>query len=79
VLLNQDHDVWLSPREAALLVGMSRDHLARLRCEGGGPPFAKPSARVVRYRRSDVDAWLADHMRQSTFDDRKPEQMGGAA
>jgi predicted DNA-binding transcriptional regulator AlpA len=43
-------------------LGLSPDHLARLRMEGGGPRFIKLSpgrTGQVRYRREDVEKWLA--------------------
>lgn len=38
--------------------------LAALR--GDGPPMVRLSARMVRYRRSDVEAWLASRTVRST-------------
>ena len=38
--------------------------LAALR--GDGPPFVKISSRLVRYRRSDFENWLAKHERTNT-------------
>lgn len=38
--------------------------LAALR--GDGPPFVKISSRLVRYRRSDFESWLAKHERTNT-------------
>ena len=33
---------------------------------GDGPPFVKISSRLVRYRRSDFESWLAKHERTNT-------------
>ena len=45
-------------KEAAEYLRVSPATLAKLRCLGGGPRFAKPSARLVLYDRQDLDAWL---------------------
>jgi predicted DNA-binding transcriptional regulator AlpA len=62
------HENLLTPQDAAQMLRVSRQHLARLRVEGGGPPFVKLSHRVVAYRPSDVEAWVAARVRRSTSD-----------
>jgi hypothetical protein len=42
--------------------------LQRQRLEGRGPAFVKIGA-AVRYRRSDLDAYIASNRRTSTSDD----------
>ena len=37
-----------------------------LRSQGGGPVYLKLSGKAVRYRKSDVDKWLAERRRMST-------------
>jgi excisionase family DNA binding protein len=49
---------YLSPRQAAAYLNSSPSTLAKLRCTGGGPAFTR-IGRAVRYRRSDLDAWMA--------------------
>ena len=49
---------YLSVRELAALLRVSRRTLDRYRARGIGPAFEKVAGRV-RYRRSDVDAWLS--------------------
>ncbi len=46
-------------------LGMHPMTLARWRCDGEGPAFVKIGS-AVRYRRSDVDAWLDAQTRTST-------------
>lgn len=61
----------LTAAEAAALIGWSPAHLARKRMTGEGPAFlklARGKQGRVRYRRADVDSWLASHMRTSTSD-----------
>ncbi len=55
----------VSVQEAASYVGLSKPHLDKLRCVGGGPRFAKLGRRVV-YRVCDLNTWLEQHLRQST-------------
>ena len=57
----------LSTRDAAEYLGLSPKTLETNRTRGGGPPFVKLGRRVV-YRRGDLDAWLAERVRQSTSD-----------
>ena len=45
--------------------GLSASFLEKLRVVGGGPPFIKVG-KAVRYKLSDVDAWLAERTRRST-------------
>ncbi|MET7639346.1 helix-turn-helix domain-containing protein [Streptomyces sp. NPDC005438] len=52
---------WLSPKQVGELLGISTITLATWRREGTGPTYARltdaPNG-TIRYRRSDVDAWL---------------------
>lgn len=49
---------WLRHHEAATYLGMSTWALARSRATGEGPPFYRLGARLIGYRREDLDAWL---------------------
>ncbi len=52
---------WLSPRDAATYVGLSRSRLEELRHKGGGPRFHRLGTgrgASIRYRRRDIDAWV---------------------
>jgi len=55
----------LRPREAAEYLGVAPITLAKLRCYGGGPTYAK-CGRMIIYTRENLDGWLADHERRST-------------
>lgn len=52
---------YLTPEEVSALTrgAITVDRLRRLRFEGGGPPFLKPSPRRVLYLDADVHAWIA--------------------
>lgn len=52
--------------EAAARVGLSISQLNKLRCLGGGPAFYKLGAAVL-YDPADLDAWLAERRRTSTW------------
>jgi excisionase family DNA binding protein len=56
---------YLKTAEAANYLRLSQPTLERLRLSGDGPPFAK-LGKAVRYRRADLDSWLASHLVQST-------------
>lgn len=49
----------LTTPEAAVVIGYSPRTLEDMRQRGDGPPYIRLSAGRVRYRRADVDAWLA--------------------
>lgn len=51
-------DQMLNTERTAEHIGVSPKTIRRWRYEGTGPPAHKVGA-AVRYRRSDIDAWLA--------------------
>ena len=55
----------LDTSEAAAHVRLSKPTLERFRTSGNGPAFVK-LGKSVRYRRSDLDAWLASRVVRST-------------
>jgi len=56
----------LSTTEASRYTGLAPATLEGLRCRGGGPRFIKYGRKAVRYRRSDLDAWIAERLVSST-------------
>jgi helix-turn-helix protein len=58
--------------QTAVVLGFHPGFLAKARLTGTGPRFLK-IGRAVRYRRTDVDAWLSDKARNSTSEIRAPE------
>jgi len=56
---------YLSPREAAQYARMGYSTLNKMRTHGGGPPFVRPSRRVL-YATKDLDAWLEARKQRST-------------
>ena len=59
------HDTYMTPCEAAEYLRSSPSTLAKRRLFGGGPVFVR-IGKAVRYRRSDLDAWMAGTARRST-------------
>lgn len=51
--------------QAATYLAISRATLEALRVKGGGPRYAK-LGRLVRYRRSSLDEWLASMEQRHT-------------
>jgi len=50
----------LTREEAAELLGIRPQTLAAWKCLGRqGPPYVRVGMRAIRYRRSDLEAWLA--------------------
>lgn len=61
-------DPLLSELEAAQYLGYKPRTLAGWRYRGGGPVFVSTSKTSVRYRLSDLEAWIASRRRRSTSD-----------
>jgi predicted DNA-binding transcriptional regulator AlpA len=55
----------LTQRDAARLLALSTRTLERLRYTGGGPRFVRLRG-SVRYRVSDLEAWIAPRVVSST-------------
>jgi predicted DNA-binding transcriptional regulator AlpA len=47
--------------QAAAYTGLAATYLEKLRSVGGGPRFLRYGRRAVRYRKSDLDAWMSQH------------------
>jgi predicted DNA-binding transcriptional regulator AlpA len=65
----------LDTAAAADFVGLSKSALEKLRCFGTGPKYLKLN-RAVRYRVSDLEAWLSERIVSSTSESlivQKPE------
>lgn len=59
---NNDSDRLLHTKDAARVLGVSPAMLERLRWLGDGPPFIRPTGgRLIRYRFSDLLAWIERH------------------
>jgi predicted DNA-binding transcriptional regulator AlpA len=64
---------FLRPEQVETLYGLSRRFLAHARVRGDGPPYCKPSPKLVLYSVEELEAWLARYRRVSTCD-RYPEK-----
>lgn len=51
----------LTPKEAAEYLGIPEGTLAQWRSQRRGPPYIKLEERLVRYRLSDLEAYLNRH------------------
>jgi excisionase family DNA binding protein len=58
----------ITTQEAATYLGVSKAFLERDRWAGARIPFIKVGSRAVRYRLSDLDAYLDNQVRRSTSD-----------
>jgi excisionase family DNA binding protein len=56
----------LTTRQAATYLGVSPRTLEDWRFRGGGPVFRKIGRRIVRYQRTDLDAFLEHSARVNT-------------
>jgi excisionase family DNA binding protein len=60
-----DLDELLNQSKVAKILGVTEKFLEARRCRGGGVPFIRVG-RLVRYRRSDIEAWLESRRVSST-------------
>lgn len=56
----------LAPRQLAEALNVTTKTLERWRMTGDGPPYIRVSRKVVRYRLSDVESFLAGRVATST-------------
>jgi len=56
----------LTTAEAAGLLGVSKAFLERDRWAGSRIPYIRVGTRTIRYRREDVEAFIASRKRRST-------------
>lgn len=59
-------DDLLTPFKAARVFGLAERTLANMRSAGGGPVFHKLSNRTIRYRYSDLQAFITQSVKQNT-------------
>jgi hypothetical protein len=56
---------YMTPREAAAYLRSSPSTLAKRRVYGNGPLWSSIGT-AIRYRRADLDAWMAGSVKRST-------------
>lgn len=59
-------DQLVCEKDAAEFLGYTVRALQNWRLRGGGPQFVKVSARSIRYRRRDLNAWVETRLRSNT-------------
>jgi hypothetical protein len=60
--------ILLTEDEAAEAIGFTPRFLQQRRYTGDGPSYVRVSARAIRYRPDDLEAWAEKHLRTSTSD-----------
>lgn len=53
-----EYERWLTAAEAAAYLSLTRGALYDMRTEGRGPVAYRMGGARLRYRRSDLDAWV---------------------
>ena len=71
------HEHYEDTSELARRTKTSESYWNKMRVAGDGPPYVKVG-RLVRYRPSVVDAWLASLTRSNTSEASAYPQGGGA-
>lgn len=61
-----DQQSTLTPIQAAKYLGISEGALRLWRSEGKGPRHFKAGEKLVRYRRTDLDAWIEERLSAQT-------------
>jgi excisionase family DNA binding protein len=64
-------EIYLTPREAAEYLRSSTSTLAKARLTKRGPSFVR-IGRAVRYRKSDIDAWMSASVARHAEQYRRP-------
>jgi predicted DNA-binding transcriptional regulator AlpA len=54
-------DPLLTREQVESRYGLTKRYLEVCAWRGDGPPMVKISRRMVRYRASDIEKWIADH------------------
>jgi excisionase family DNA binding protein len=65
---------FLTPKQAAGYLCVSKSYLDKLRVYGGGPNFLR-FGRKILYRKSELNLWAAEHSFSSTSQYRKTIQQ----
>ncbi|SDN90561.1 Helix-turn-helix domain-containing protein [Lutimaribacter pacificus] len=52
---------YMTPAQAAAYLGLTEGGMETMRKEGRGPRYVRPSHKMVRYARRDLDAWCEQH------------------
>lgn len=63
---NAPSDAEFTPETISLVYHLSLAWLQKKRCEGGGIPFSKPTAKTVLYRKSDVLEYMDNNRLKHT-------------
>ena len=67
-------DPLLNTKEAARYLSATKAYLDNLRVKGRGPKFVKLD-RLVRYRRSDLEAWIDSHGTMQSTSQSEPDPV----
>lgn len=63
---SRDPGQLMAPADAAALLDINAKVLERWRGTGEGPAYVKLSSKTIRYRREDIEAFVAGRVRVST-------------
>ena len=57
--LTEPPDGYIDTKTADAALGCSAIFLVKLRARGAGPPYYRLGEKLIQYRKSDLDAWMA--------------------
>jgi predicted DNA-binding transcriptional regulator AlpA len=63
MIIKPSHDEWLDVNVVSEITGLAKGTLYNRNSKGGDVPVAYKFGQGLRFRRSDLDAWLEAHRR----------------
>jgi excisionase family DNA binding protein len=73
--VSKQTEEFLTPKQAAAFLRVSKSYLDKLRVYGGGPKFLR-FGRKILYRRSELDLWAEQRSFSSTSEYRDLQSNG---
>jgi predicted DNA-binding transcriptional regulator AlpA len=61
-------ELLLTPRQAAEFLGLPESTLAQWRSQRKGPLYVELESRLVRYRSSDLETYIGQHLVETKVD-----------
>lgn len=62
VNVSEELETPLKEKQAAKYIGVNHTTIRLWRYEGKGPSFFKAGDKLIRYRKSDLDRWIAERL-----------------
>ena len=70
---------FLTPKQLSRIINIPEATLTLYRKEGNGVPFVRFGKRAIRYRKTDVEAYVYEHTYQETTDTKNTPVAAGVS